>query len=111
MAKQADDIKTGDLLETEPPRKRGRPSSSAQTTAQRQAAYRARRRELGAQGKPSDARLNVWLSYDAHAGLTRLAQHRGISQRELLETLLTSLDKETADQLDENQLDSYYVTR
>jgi hypothetical protein len=111
MAKQADDLKTGDLLKTEPPHKRGRPRSEAQSSAQRQATYRARRRTLGAQGKPSDAQLNVWLSYDAHAGLTRLAQHRGISQRALLETLLTALDKETADQLDESQLDRYYVTQ
>lgn len=111
MAKQPDDIKTLDLLETTKPKKRGRPSTGAQTTAQRQAAYRTRRRELGEQGKPGDARLNVWLSYDAHAGLTRLARHRGISQRELLESLLITLDNETVQKLNENQLDTYYVTR
>ena len=111
MAKQTDDIKTLDLLETTKPKKRGRPSTGAQTTAQRQAAYRARRRELGEQGKPGDARLNVWLSYDAHAGLSRLARHRGISQRKLLESLLVALDNETANKLDESEIDSYYVRR
>lgn len=108
MVKQADDIKTGDLLENVPPIKRGRPISGAQTTAQRQAAYRARRRKVGEEGKPGDARLNVWLSYPAHAGLTRLARHRGISQRELLESLLVALDSATAHQLNDSELDTYF---
>lgn len=108
MAKQPDDKKTADLLDNDLPKKRGRPSLATQTTAQRQAAYRARRKELGEQGKPGDARLNVWLCYDAHAGLKRLAHHRGISQRELLESILIELDNKTASQIEENQLDSYY---
>jgi macrodomain Ter protein organizer (MatP/YcbG family) len=109
MAKQPDDTKTADLLDTEPS-KRGRPrlGAEAQTATQRQAAYRARRKALGEGGKSGDRRLSVWLSYDAHASLTRLAGHRGMSQRELLEALLTNLDKETAKQLDESQLAAYY---
>ena len=111
MAKQPDDNKTADLLENEAPKKRGRPSAAKQTTAQRQAAYRTRRKELGDGGKPGDTRLNVWLSYDAHAGLKRLARQRGISQRELLEQVLIELDQEAVKKLDEDQIDNYFVTQ
>jgi macrodomain Ter protein organizer (MatP/YcbG family) len=109
MAKQPDDTKTADLLDTETS-KRGRPrlGAEAQTATQRQATYRARRKALGEGGKSGDRRLSVWLSYDAHASLTRLAAHQGTSQRELLEKILIDLDKATVSQLDESQLDTYY---
>ena len=46
-----------------------------QTTAQRQAAYRARRDTAGKDGN-GDRRLDMWVSTEAYLALTRLAVTR-----------------------------------
>lgn len=56
----------------------------AKTTAQRQAEYRARRRDEGV-----SSRLNIEVSLVAHFALERLAHHHGLTQRQMLEQLIT----------------------
>lgn len=60
----------------------------ATTSAERQAKYRARKREAS-EGK----RLDCWLSTDAHHALARLARHQGVSTRAVLEALILTADK------------------
>ena len=60
----------------------------AKTTAQRQAEYRARRRQQG-----DTARLNTEVSLIAHIALERLAHHHGLTQRQMLERLLIEPDE------------------
>lgn len=55
--------------------------TQAQTSTQRQAAFRARQRKAGAQ------RLSVWVSGAAHALLARQAARDGISTAKLIERL------------------------
>jgi hypothetical protein len=62
------------------------------TTAERQAAYRARRSEAGPHGD-GERRLNTWLSTGASLALARLANRYGVTQRELLERFITAEDE------------------
>ncbi len=64
----------------------------AQTNAQRQAAYRARRAEAGLEGQ-GDRRLNGWISTGADLALDRLARHHGLTRRAMLERLIQDEDK------------------
>jgi len=57
----------------------------AKTTAERQAAYRARRAMAG-------RRLNTWLSTGAALALARLARRYGVTQRDVLERFITAED-------------------
>jgi hypothetical protein len=61
------------------------------TTAQRQAAYRARRHLAGPNGN-GERRLNTWLSTGAHYALARIAKRYGVTQREILERLIRAED-------------------
>jgi hypothetical protein len=61
----------------------------AKTTAERQAAYRERRRMVGLSG---ERRLNTWASTTAHMALERIARRYGVTQREMLERFLTAED-------------------
>lgn len=56
----------------------------AKTNVQRQAEYRARRRRDGV-----STRLNIEVSLVAHFALERLAHHHGLTQRQMLEQLIT----------------------
>ncbi|HGM6861309.1 hypothetical protein [Serratia rubidaea] len=60
----------------------------AKTTAQRQAEYRARRRQQG-----DIVRLNTEVSLIAHIALERLARYHGLTQHQMLERLLIEPDK------------------
>ena len=77
----------------------------AKTSAQRQAAYRSRRH----QGEGL-RRLNTWLSMPAYCALQRLAEHEGISQRNLIERLLLNADDEIVERLepDTPQWEQYF---
>lgn len=66
----------------------------AKTTAQRQAEYRARRRQQG-----DTARLNTEVSLIAHFALERLAHHHGLTQRQMLERLLIESSRPCASAL------------
>lgn len=61
------------------------------TAAQRQAAYRANRHNAGATGN-GERRLNTWLTTEASLALARLAKHEQLTQREVLERLITVAD-------------------
>lgn len=63
----------------------------AKTAAERQADYRARRATAGEHG---ERRINTWVSTGAALALARLAQHHGLSQREMLERLLIEAEKD-----------------
>ena len=63
----------------------------ATTPAQRQAAYRARRHNAGPDGN-GERRLNTWLTTEASLALARLARRYGVTQREILEQLVTVED-------------------
>lgn len=58
---------------------------------ERQAGYRARRSTAGALG---DKRLNTWVGAETMYALQRLARHRGLSQRALVEALIHAADAE-----------------
>jgi hypothetical protein len=55
------------------------------TSAERQAAYRARRPMVGSSG---ERRLNTWVSTGAHLALERIALRDGVTQRQVLERLI-----------------------
>lgn len=62
------------------------------STAQRQAAYRARRQDAGPDGN-GERRLNTWISTEAHLALARIARRDGLTQRELLERFILAEDQ------------------
>ena len=55
------------------------------TSAERQAAYRARRPLAGSNG---ERRLNMWVSTGTHLALERIATRDGVTQRQVLERLI-----------------------
>jgi hypothetical protein len=61
----------------------------AKTSAQRQAAYRARRHD-----GEGTRRLNTWISVPAYFALQRLARHHGATQRERIERLAIQTDEQ-----------------
>ena len=63
----------------------------AKTAAERQAAYRANRHWAGPTGN-GERRLNTWLSTEASLALGRLARRYGVTQRKMLERLITIED-------------------
>ena len=73
------------------------------TAAERQHAYRQRHLAEG-----EAARLNVVIDYSAKAQLSRLARHRGTTQRAVLESLLALAERETLDGLSTGDQAEYY---
>lgn len=75
------------------------------TSAQRQAKYRANRQFAGDNG---ERRINTWVSTGAASALIRLAKHNGVTQRALLELLLKAAnDQVVASFTSDVQLDEY----
>lgn len=72
----------------------------AQTAAQRQAAYRVRRSTAGDNG---ERRLNTWISTGASLALKRLATHHGMTQREVLESMLLRAEDQMLEKLRSNE--------
>lgn len=64
----------------------------SKSTAERQAAYRARRAFSGQQGD-GERRVNTWISTAAAFALARLAHRYGVTQRAILEQLLIGEDE------------------
>jgi len=75
----------------------------AKTNAERQAAFKAKR----IAGQVEERQLNTWISADAFFALRRMARHRGITRRAIIEELLRSADQEIADSMNEQQHDKY----
>ena len=69
----------------------------AKSTAERQAAYRQKRATAGENG---DRRINTWAASGAVLALSRLSHRYGVTQREMLERLLTSADQEIVSALE-----------
>lgn len=63
----------------------------AKSAAERQAAYRARQLSAGANGD-GQRRVSMWLSTGAALALARLARRYGVTQRELVETMVLAED-------------------
>ncbi len=79
------------------------------TTAERQAAYRARRSTAGDNG---ERRISTWVSTRAALTLAQLALHQGTTQRAVLEKLLEQAYNRTTSRMDEAALDEFLtVTR
>lgn len=84
------------------------PGNGAKTSAQRQAEYRARRPTAGPDHN-GERRLTVWVSTGAAMALTRLARRYQVTQRAMLEQLLTAADDDVLRTLDADtpELDTY----
>lgn len=81
----------------------------AQTTTQRQAAYRARRATAGKDGN-GERRLDMWVSTEADVALARLAYRYGVTKRQMLERLIVRADGAIVRRLDPDskQWDLYF---
>ena len=77
----------------------------AQSNAERQAAYRARhlKDENG-----TDERLNLLVDIHAKRALERLAARYSVTQRVMLQTLITDAEKALVNTLSSNEQASYY---
>lgn len=64
----------------------------AKTTAERQAAYRARQAHGGKEGN-GQRRVSMWLSTGGALALARLACRYGVTQRELIERMVLAEDE------------------
>jgi len=81
----------------------------AQTTAQRQAAWRTRRATAGQDGN-GERRLDLWVSTGADLALERLARRYTITKRQVLEQLIVQADGRIVRRLepDSPQRDAYF---
>jgi hypothetical protein len=82
----------------------------SQTTAQRQAQYRARRQTAGPDGN-GERQLSTWISTGAFLGLARLARRYGVTKRELIEGLVKIEDDRVIAtlELDTPEWDEYFA--
>lgn len=82
--------------------------NGAKTSAQRQAAYRSRRPTAGPDHN-GERRLTVWVSTGAAMALARLARRYQVTQRTMVEHLLTAADDDVLRTLaaDTAELDTY----
>ena len=79
----------------------------AMTTAERQAAYRARRATANENG---ERRLSTWVSTAAHLALIRVARRYGVTQREMLERFILAEDERllAGIEMDTQEWDEYF---
>ncbi len=84
--------------------KRRKPTS-AQSNAERQAAYRQRHlNDVDGQGE----RINMVVTVQAKAQLERLARHYNVAQRELLIRVLAEAERKVVDKLNRAEENVYY---
>jgi Replication regulatory protein RepB len=83
----------------------------AQTSAQRQAAARARRRyqAIGAEQGEHAQQINIFIKASAAGALRRLARYHGITQRQLLENLLITADDQITANWSDEQIYAHYA--
>lgn len=81
----------------------------ANTTAERQAAYRARQAHGGVDGN-GQRRVSLWLSSGGALALQRLADRYGVTQRELVERMVLAEDERVLATIasDSPDWDSYF---
>ena len=75
------------------------------SNAERQRAYRANRPFAGENG---ERRLSAWLTTAASLALARLANHYGVTRRQILERLLLEADKSVSDNMSDEEAGRYY---
>ena len=75
------------------------------SNAEIQAGYRKRR-----QGA-NDARLNTWITLDAKVELKALARHYGVTDRAILEKLITEKADQITSPMSEKEIDRYYCSK
>lgn len=75
------------------------------SNAERQARYKKTRYK--ANNGDGEYQLNCWITSQAKFSLKRLARYHGISQRAVLEWLLTETDGATFKSLSQEQQDEY----
>lgn len=77
----------------------------AKTSAERQAAYRARRND-----GEGDHRINTWVSTEADLALERLANRYGVTKRKMIEQLVKFADNEIIKtlEIDTPEWDAYF---
>ena len=78
----------------------------AMTNTERQRRYREKRKVKAVDEK----RLSMFISFDAHSAMHRIAMHHGITAKEALERLLLTTDKAISNSLDVHkpEFDEYY---
>lgn len=81
----------------------------AKTTAERQAAYRARQPDGGKDGN-GQRRVSLWLSTGCALALVRLARRYGATQRELIERMVVAEDERVLATIspDSEEWDTYF---
>lgn len=82
------------------------------STAERQAAYRARQVSAGTNGD-GQRRISMWLSTGTVLALARLACRYGVTQRELVEKILLAEDERVLATiaLDTAEWDTYFARK
>ena len=77
----------------------------AKTSAERQAAYRARRND-----GEGEHRVHTWICTPAHFALARLAGCYGVTKREMIERLVLAADEDVVKtlELDTPAWDAYF---
>lgn len=71
----------------------------AKSAEERQKAYRDKRPSAGIDGN-GERRINTWVKTGASLGLARLAKRYGVTQREILEKMITEADQSIIATLD-----------
>lgn len=84
----------------------------AKTTAERQAAYRARQTHGGKDGN-GQRRVSMWLSTSGALALARLVYRYGVTQRELIERMVLAEDERVLATIasDSAEWDSYFALK
>lgn len=67
------------------------------TTKERQAEYRKKRPTSGENG---ERRINTWVTTRAALALGRLANHYGVTKREMLDQLIIGADQQIVNSID-----------
>ncbi|EFR8872221.1 hypothetical protein H1Z24_001508 [Salmonella enterica] len=80
----------------------------AMTNAERQARYRRNTRE---RREDYTARLNTEILFGVKSALKRLALYHGLSQREMLEQLITQADDALRQSMNDEECDRYLELR
>ncbi len=75
----------------------------AKNNAERQAEYRARRREDGTREQ-----LSMFVSFRTKNTLVRLAACHGVTQREMLERIVMEAERRLLDRVGNRHADAYY---
>lgn len=94
-------------------KKAGRPSTGiAKTSAQRQRAYRNKKKQTGGELDLGHKNLNCWVDRPAQVALERLSRKYGKTAAEMIEQLIKDADKTVKSSMNRNsdEYDQYVET-